>query len=90
MNRKLSLAFGFGQNHLFNLTLIKMKKIGFALAFVGSMISFQLESKAQSSVDPGDGTRWICCQVNFEHYCMDMLGNAWNQDVKRIGVDTCS
>jgi hypothetical protein len=67
-----------------------MKNLCFELAFIGSLFCFQLGANAQASVDPGDGTKWICCQVTYENFCTDMSGTVWSSDVQRFGVETCS
>jgi hypothetical protein len=41
----------------------------------------------QASVDPGDGNRTVCCQME-EVYCMDHHGNAWANSIERPG-STC-
>ena len=61
-----------------------MKKVLFGLAFLGSMMMTGISNNAKA--DPGSpgGDKWVCCQVNYESYCTDMLGNGWNSDVKKF------
>jgi hypothetical protein len=61
-----------------------MKKLFFGLAFLGSVLLINGNAKAQGSTPGEEGEeKWLCCQVNFESYCVDMDGNGWNRDVKK-------
>lgn len=62
-----------------------MKKIIFGFALCGSFISTISKVNGQAGVDPGDGPKWVCCQVAEESYCTDMAGNACNSDIRREG-----
>jgi hypothetical protein len=53
-----------------------MKKLFFGLAFLGSVLLINGNTKAQET-EPGEGgEKWACCQVNKDIACTDMDGHA--------------
>ena len=62
-----------------------MKKIIFGFSLCGSFFWTLASVNGQASVDPGDGPKWVCCQVAEESYCTDMAGNRWNSYIRREG-----
>lgn len=66
-----------------------MKKIIFGFVLCGSFISTISKVNGQASVDPGEGSKWVCCQVQYEAYCTDMYGGAWANSI-RVPGQTCS
>ena len=54
-----------------------MKKVFFGLAFLGSVLLFNLGAKAQASLG-------ICCQ-EFGSFCQDRFGNAYADSIEKPG-----
>ena len=68
-----------------------MKKLFYLVAFIA--VGFLSAGYAYSSdtLEPGDGEKWICCQISENRECTDMYGYPpYDYSERRYGVSTCT